>query len=107
MQYTVLYKFELKGARSEAALHVLKRRMQAGKRATAERGALVLRVPMGSVRRPSGAVVKAPDEQVQSGMELIFAQFERRGTINGVRRYGGRHQIPLPHRVASGTNKGA
>ena len=37
----------LKGARSEAELHVLKLRMQAGKRAKAERGELRMRVPMG------------------------------------------------------------
>jgi DNA invertase Pin-like site-specific DNA recombinase len=41
----------LKGAMSEAELHVLKLRMQAGKRAKAERGELSMRVPMGYVRR--------------------------------------------------------
>jgi DNA invertase Pin-like site-specific DNA recombinase len=96
----------LKGAMSEAELHVLKLRMQAGKRAKAERGELVMRVPMGYVRRPSGEVVKDPDEQVQAVMALIFEQFERLGTINGVIRYCVRHRIQLPHRVASGTHKG-
>jgi DNA invertase Pin-like site-specific DNA recombinase len=96
----------LKGAMSEAELHVLKLRMQAGKRAKAERGELSMRVPMGYVRRPSGEVVKDPDEQVQAVIELIFEQFERLGTINGVLRTLVHHQIQLPQRVASGDNKG-
>ena len=91
---------------SEAELHVLKLRMQAGKRAKAERGELRMRVPMGSVRRPSGEVVKAPDEQAQAVIELMFAQFERLGTIHGVLRTLVHHQIQLPQRVAPGDNKG-
>jgi len=44
----------LKGAMSEAELHVLKLRMQAGKRAKAARGELVMRVPMGYGRCSKG-----------------------------------------------------
>jgi len=91
---------------SEAELHVLKLRMQAGQRAKAARGELRMRVPMGSVRRPSGEVGKDPDEQAQAVIELIFEQFERLGTINGVLRTLVHHQIQLPQRVASGDNKG-
>jgi hypothetical protein len=58
------------------------------------------------VRRPSGEVVKEPDEQAQAVIELMFEQFERLGTINGVVRALVHHQIQLPHRVASGDNKG-
>lgn len=96
----------LKGAMSEAELHVLKLRMQAGKRAKAERGELGMRVPMGYVRRPSGEVVKDPDEQAQAVIAFIFEQFERLGTINGVLHALVQHQIQLPQRVASGDNKG-
>ena len=39
-------------------------------------------------------------------IELIFEQFERLGTINGVLRTLVHHQIQLPQRVASGDNKG-
>src|SRR5919197_3750934 len=96
----------LKGAMSEAELHVLKQRMMAGKRAKAEGGELGMPVPMGYMRRPSGEVVKDPDEQAQAVIALIFEQFERLGTINGVLRTLVHHQIHLPHRVASGDNKG-
>lgn len=96
----------LKGTMSEAELHILKQRMLAGKRAKAERGELGMQVPMGYMRRPSGEVIKDPDEQAQSVIELIFDQFARQGTINGVLRYLAQHQIELPHRVASGPTKG-
>jgi DNA invertase Pin-like site-specific DNA recombinase len=72
---------------SEAELHVLKQRLLAGKHAKAARGELGQRVPMGYVRRPSGEVVKEPDEQAHATLPLICEQFERVGTINGVLRY--------------------
>lgn len=96
----------LKGAMSEAELHVLKQRMMAGKRAKAERGELGMPVPMGYVRRPSGDVVKDPDEQAQAVLELIFEQFERVGTIHAVLRSLVQHQIRVPQRVRCGPNKG-
>ncbi len=96
----------LKGQMSEAELHVLKQRLLAGKRAKAARGELGKRVPMGYVRRPSGEVIKDPDEQVQATIELIFDQFARLGTINGVLHYVARHQIQLPYRVPGGPKQG-
>ena len=96
----------LKGAMSEAELHVLKQRMIAGKRAKAERGELGMLVPMGYLRRPSGEVVKDPDEQAQEVIALIFEQFERAGTIHGVLRYLVQHQIRMPQRVRFGPSKG-
>ena len=44
----------LKGTMSEAELHILKGRMDAGRRAKAERGELFFNLPRGYVRRPSG-----------------------------------------------------
>ena len=96
----------LKGTMSEAELHVLKQRLLAGKRAKAERGELGRQVPMGYIRRPSGEVIKDPDEQVQGTIALIFDQFARRGTINGVLKYLVAQHIELPYRVRSGPGKG-
>jgi len=96
----------LKGAMSEAELHVIKQRMMAGRRAKAARGALGMPVPMGYVRRPSGEVVKDPDEQAQAVIALIFEQFARLGTIHGVLRYLVQHQIRVPQRVRSGPSTG-
>ena len=96
----------LKGTMSEAELHVLKQRMLAGKRAKAARGELGMSVPIGYIRRLSGEVIKDPDEQAQATIALVFDQFERQGTINGVLRYLVRHRIGLPVRVHSGPTKG-
>jgi DNA invertase Pin-like site-specific DNA recombinase len=96
----------LKGTMSEAEGHVLKQRMLAGKRAKAQRGELGMQLPMGSIRRLSGDVVKDPDEQAQAVIQLIFEQFERQTTIGGVLRYCVRHGIQLPYRLASGPAKG-
>lgn len=96
----------LKGTLSEAELHVLEQRMMAGKRAKAERGELGMPVPMGYVRRPSGEVILEPDEQARATITLIFDQFERCGTINGVLQYLVRHQVQLPHRVRLGLRQG-
>jgi hypothetical protein len=63
-------------------------------------------VPIGYVRRPSGEVIKDPDEQVQAVVELIFDQLEARGTISGVLRYLVDHGIQLPIRARSGASKG-
>jgi len=96
----------LKGTMSEAELHVLKQRLLAGKRAKAARGELGMQVPIGYVRRPSGEVIKDPDEQAQTVIGLIFDQFERCGTLNGMLQYLVRHQIQLPCRVRTGVNRG-
>lgn len=96
----------LEGMMSEAELHVLNQRLLAGKRAKAARGELGMAVPMGYLRRPSGEVVKDPDEQAQATIALIFVQFERWGTINGVLKYLVGNAIPLPHRVRGGPGQG-
>lgn len=96
----------LKGSMSEAEIHILKQRMLAGKRAKAERGELAMPLPMGYVMRPSGEIAKDPDEQAQATIGLIFDQFERWGTINGVLQHLVRNRILLPHRVRSGPAKG-
>lgn len=96
----------LKGTMSEAELHILKGRMQAGRWAKARRGELFFNLPRGYVRRPSGEVGFDPDEQVQATVRLVFDVFERRRTVNGVLTYCATHGVVLPHRVRSGPAKG-
>ncbi len=96
----------LKGTMSEAELHILKQRMLEGKRAKARRGELIMRLPMGYVRHPSGEVMKDPDEQARSVIDLMFDQFERSGTINGVLQHFVAQDIRLPARLAGGPQKG-
>ena len=91
---------------SEAELHVLKQRLLAGKRAKAARGELGMRLPIGYARLPSGEVVKDPDEQAQATVALVFEQFARCGTINGVLQSLVRHRIELPCRSYSRRTRG-
>ncbi|MCD7445233.1 recombinase family protein [Streptomyces lincolnensis] len=96
----------LKGTISEAELHLIKQRMWNGRINKARRGELAFPLPSGYVRRPSGEVVFDPDEQVQTVIRLLFAQFERRGTLHGVLRYFVDHDIQLGIRLREGPDKG-
>lgn len=96
----------LKGTMSEAELYVLKQRMVEGKKAKARRGELGMQLPRGYIKRPSGEVIKDPDEQVQSTIQLVFALFEQFSTINGVLKYLVKNKIQLPDRERLGLEKG-
>jgi len=96
----------LKGTMSEAELYLIRQRMLSGKLAKAERGELAFQLPIGYVRRPSGEVAFDPDEQAQHVVRLVFATFERLGTLNAVLRYLVEHAIQLPVRSRSGVDKG-
>ncbi|MBK1671460.1 hypothetical protein CKO28_26020 [Rhodovibrio sodomensis] len=96
----------LKGTMSEAELHIIKARMEAGRRAKAQRGELGKTVPMGYVRLPSGEVALDPDAQAQATIRLIFNLFDRFRTVNGVLTYLVAHDIQLPVRARWGPRKG-
>jgi hypothetical protein len=65
----------LSGMMSEAELHQLKQRMQAGARHKAERGELRQGLPVGLARGPAGEVILNPDEEVQARIRLVFEKF--------------------------------
>lgn len=96
----------LKGTMSEAELHIIKQRMHEGKLNKARRGELGMSLPIGYCKRPSGEVVLEPDEQAQGVVRLIFEQFERRGTLDGVLCYLVEHGVRIPVRAHSGPAKG-
>jgi hypothetical protein len=91
---------------AEAELHVLKQRMNAGRWAKARRGELWIPVPMGYIHRPSGEVIKDPDEQARAVIAVVFRTFARCGTISGVLRYCLAQGIQLPVRERCGPDKG-
>jgi DNA invertase Pin-like site-specific DNA recombinase len=96
----------LKGTISEAELHLLKFRMDEGRRAKAQRGELAFQLPRGYQRRADGSVAFDPDEQVQATIRLVFALFERLGSVWGVLRYLVDHGICLPDRRRGAVGKG-
>jgi DNA invertase Pin-like site-specific DNA recombinase len=96
----------LKGTMSEAELHVLRQRLDQGRRSKARRGELGLPVPVGYVRRPSGEVIQDPDEHVRGVVNLVFEQFERKGTVNALLMSLARSGVKIPVRVVTGPSKG-
>jgi len=101
----------LKGTMSEAELHILKSRLQQGMWNKAERGELINHAPIGyvrslSAREGAGDLVLDPDAQVQSVVRLIFEQFTRRGSINGLLKWLVRHDVKVPVRPHFGANRG-
>ncbi len=96
----------LTGMMSEAELHVLKSRMYQGKLNKARRGELVVAVPAGYLKHPSGEVTLDPDEQAQGIVRLVFDQFDLQGTVHGVLRYLMAHDLRLPIRVQAGAARG-
>src|SRR6201988_3144684 len=67
----------LKGLISELELHTLHARLIAGLLNKARRGELALSLPIGLVRDALGRVLKHPDQEVQSRLELVFTTFLR------------------------------
>lgn len=96
----------LKGTMSEAELHILKTRMQQGRRNKAERGDLITSLPFGYVRMPSDEVAKDPDEQARGVVDLLFRKFEELQSAGSLLRYLVSEGIRLPFRARSGANRG-
>jgi len=94
----------LAGLMSEAELHQLQQRLQAGERHKAERGEVRLALPVGLVRLPSGEVQLNPDEEVHARLRLVFQQFQELGTAKAVMRYLQQAGLPLPTRPLRGAS---
>lgn len=105
-QYNDRLLLGLKGTMSEAELHILKSRLQQGMWNKAARGAILNHAPIGYVRTIAGDYVIDPDEQARSVVRLIFEQFPRRGSVNGLLRWLVRHDMKLPVRPHFGVNRG-
>jgi DNA invertase Pin-like site-specific DNA recombinase len=92
----------LKGTMSEAELHMLRQRLNAGRLSKVARGDYVQHLPTGLTRLPDGRVVKDPDEQVRQVIELVFAKFEELGSCQKVLRFFKHNNILLPRHQTSG-----
>src|SRR6202161_1034177 len=76
----------LKGTMSEAELHSLRLRLDAGRLSKAKRGELVHHLPTGLVRDPAG-VLFDPDQSVQDRIRLVFTRFQELGSAQKVHRH--------------------
>src|SRR5438128_5878731 len=88
----------LKGLIAELELSTIRARLAAGLLNKARRGDLALALPTGLIREPSGQVVKHPDREVQSRLELVFTTFLRLRSVTKVVRYLNEHSLRLPRR---------
>ncbi len=75
----------MKGAMSEAELHILRARLDGGIRNKAARGELRKALPVGLVwGEAEGEVLLHPDEAVRGAITAVFDQFPLRGSARGV-----------------------
>lgn len=96
----------LKGTMSEAELHSLRLRLDAGRLSKARRGELVQNLPTGLVRTEHQGVTLDPDIHVQNTIKLIFEKFLELGSTRKVVSYFVRKEIKLPRRQVSGIEAG-
>ena len=96
----------LKGTMSEAELHSLRLRMDAGRLSKAKRGELVQHLPTGLIRSEHEGVVLDPDIHVQKTIRLVFDKFLEFGSIRKTLGYFVRKDIKLPRRQVSGLEAG-
>lgn len=96
----------LKGAMSEAELHVLKSRLQGGILNKARRGELEIALPVGLVYGPDARVCLDPDRQIQDTVRLLFDTFRETGSACAVLRRMRVQHIVFPRRIARGIGKG-
>jgi len=96
----------LKGTMSEAELHMMRQRLNAGRLSKVERGNYVQHLPTGLVRTEQGRVEFDPDAQIQHCIALVFSTFEKLGSAMKTLHYLKTHHILLPRHQTSGLRKG-
>ena len=96
----------LKGAMSEAELHILKARLQGGMRNKARRGELEVPLPVGLVYAPNAMVVLDPDAQIRGALEFLFDTYRQTGAASSVVRRFEREGVRFPRRLQRGLGKG-
>ena len=86
----------LRGMMSEAELHLIRQRMEAGKLRQVEKGTYRQRLPTGLIRLDGGQVVKDPDSHVQRAIELVFERFASLGSMSKVLHSLLEDEVSLP-----------
>lgn len=96
----------MKGAMSEAELHLLRARLQGGTLNKARRGALQFRLPIGLCYSPTGEIILDPDREVQAALRRVFEVFAQKGSARKVVGYFNENHLLFPHRFHGGIRKG-
>lgn len=97
-QYNDRLLLGFRGTMSEAELHWLRNRLLGGKQATAERGQLRFRLPIGLIYDAAGRIVLDPDEEVQHAIRLVFTLFDQHGSALAVVKHFAARRLDFPTR---------
>jgi DNA invertase Pin-like site-specific DNA recombinase len=96
----------LKGAMSEAELHVIQARLRGGIVNKARRGELGMRLPIGFVYDAEGQVRLDPDTSVQESIRQLFRTFRRTGSATATVKTFHDQGLKFPRRGYREPNKG-
>jgi len=96
----------MKGAMSEAELHVLRARLRGGILNQAQRAALKLQLPVGLVYAEDNTVRLDPDAQVQQAIRVLFATFKRTASAWATVKYFREQGWLFPRRIRTGPRAG-
>src|SRR3569833_3352502 len=96
----------LKGAMSEAELHVLRARLRGGILNKARRGELEMRLPIGYVYDGQGKVRFDPDARVHESVRQLFRTFRRTGSATATVKAFREQGLKFPRRIFKGPHKG-
>ena len=91
----------LKGTMSEAEVHILRGRLDAGRKNQARRGEYFGQVPVGYVRTKDGVAFE-PDQQARDVVHLLFDKFAQPGSANAVLKYFHDREIQIGMRRNNG-----
>lgn len=96
----------LKGTMSEAELHLIRNRLDAGRLSQVTRGEFRQILPTGLMRLDDGSVVKDPDEGIRHTIELVFHSFDEHGSGRQVVLALHEAGVLLPRRQTGGLYHG-
>lgn len=96
----------LKGAMSEAELHLLRARLRGGILNKARRGELKMPLPIGYVHDPQDHIIKDPNQRVRQTVELFFSVFQRSGSASATVKHFNENNLLFPRRLRGGINRG-
>lgn len=96
----------LKGAMSEAELHLLRARLRGGILNKARRGELKMSLSIGYVHDPQDRIIKDTNQRVRQTIELFFSVFQRSGSASAVVKHFNENNLLFPRRLRGSINRG-
>jgi DNA invertase Pin-like site-specific DNA recombinase len=96
----------LKGTMAQAELHFLRQRLQGGKLNKAQKGELRSPLAVGYYYDEQSRVIKDPDDEVRSAVDLLLRLFRETGSARAVLRRFRERGLRFPTRIREGAWNG-